>query len=335
WASYSNDPVGLEADMNLRLFAPPALPGSPGAILDRYAQTEALSGSAFSDILRGDDADDLALGAVEGLSHVLLDRNVSLIDGLGAFLGDGTGNAIDEDGATRFSSGNILLGGDGSDVIEGRGGNDLIDGDRWLNVRIERRDASGNPLETHNTMSGFQARVLSGEIKVAELHVVREILSADGSTDVDTAEFSGNRSEYTIEGFDGVTANDVDGDGFITVSHDVGGTGLGADGVDRLKNIERVRFADETVDIAVVDNSLAAGQPTIAGDFLVGGVLTASVAGVTDADNIVLPTNPTGAVTGTVVFNWQVELVAGTGVFTNIERVVADELVPVRGHPSL
>ncbi|MBA4174638.1 MAG: heme peroxidase, partial [Hyphomicrobium sp.] len=192
WASYSNDPVGLEADMNLRLFAPPALPGSPGAILDRYAQTEALSGSAFSDILRGDDADDLALGAVEGLSHVLLDRNVSLIDGLGAFLGDGTGNAIDEDGATRFSSGNILLGGDGSDVIEGRGGNDLIDGDRWLNVRIERRDASGNPLETHNTMSGFQARVLSGEIKVAELHVVREILSADGSTDVDTAEFSGN-----------------------------------------------------------------------------------------------------------------------------------------------
>ena len=331
WASYSNDPFGLEADMNLRLFAPPALPGSPGAILDRYAQTEALSGSAFSDILRGDDADDLALGAVDGLSHVLLDRNVSLIDGLGEFLGEGTGNAIDEDGATRFSSGNILLGGDGSDVIEGRGGNDLIDGDRWLNVRIERRDASGNPLETHNTMSGFQARVLLGEIKVAELHVVREILSADGSTDVDTAEFSGNRSEYTIEGFDGVTANDVDGDGFITVSHDVGGTGLGADGVDRLKNIERVRFADETVDIAVVDNSLAAGQPTIAGDFLVGGVLTASVAGVTDADNIVLLTNPTGALTGTVVFNWQVELVAGTGVFTNIERVVADELVPVRG----
>lgn len=326
WASYSNDPFGLEADMNLRLFAPPALPGSPGAILDRYAQTEALSGSAHSDILRGDDEDNLALGAVDGLSHVLLDRNVSLIDGLGAFLGDGTGNAIDEAGATRFSSGNILLGGDGSDIIEGRGGNDLLDGDRWLNVRIERASTG----ESHGTMAGFEARVLSGEIKVAELQIVREILTADGSTDVDTAEFSGNRSEYTIEGFDGVTANDVDGDGFITVSHDTGGIGLGADGVDRLKNIERVRFADETVDIALVENTLAAGQPTIAGDFLAGGVLTASVAGVTDADNVT-GTNPDGAVTGTVVYNWQVELIPGSGAFTNIERVVADELVPVRG----
>ena len=55
WATYKNDPFGLEADMNNRLFSPPSLPASPGAILDRYAQTEALSGSAKSDILRGDD----------------------------------------------------------------------------------------------------------------------------------------------------------------------------------------------------------------------------------------------------------------------------------------
>ena len=37
---------------------------------------------------------------------------------------------------TSFGSGNIILGGEGSDIIEGRGGDDLIDGDKWLNVRI-------------------------------------------------------------------------------------------------------------------------------------------------------------------------------------------------------
>ena len=67
WATYKNDPFGIEADMNNRLFAPPSLPASPGAILDRYAQTEALSGSAKSDILRGDDEIDLAGGGAGAL----------------------------------------------------------------------------------------------------------------------------------------------------------------------------------------------------------------------------------------------------------------------------
>ena len=100
WATYKNDPFGLEADMNNRLFAPPSLPASPGAILDRYAQTEALSGSAKSDILRGDDEIDLAGGAAalcDGLDHALYDFNVDLIDGLDALLG-----GIDEDGRSSL-----------------------------------------------------------------------------------------------------------------------------------------------------------------------------------------------------------------------------------------
>ena len=51
----------------------------------------------------------------------------ALIAGLQAFLGAGV---------TSFSAGNIILGGGGSDFLEGRGGNDLIDGDAWLNVQI-------------------------------------------------------------------------------------------------------------------------------------------------------------------------------------------------------
>ena len=39
-------------------------------------------------------------------------------------------------GVTSFSAGDIILGGDGSDTIMGRGGDDIIDGDKWLNVQI-------------------------------------------------------------------------------------------------------------------------------------------------------------------------------------------------------
>ena len=206
WATYKNDPFGLEADMNNRLFSPPSLPASPGAILDRYAQTEALSGSAKSDILRGDDEIDLAGGAaaVDGLDQALYDFNVDLINGLDALLG-----GIDEEGEVRFSGGNILLGGASSDIIEGRGGNDVIDGDSWLNVRIIRIDAAGEEVETHDTMAGYQARVLAGQIKVAELEIVREIL--DNEDNIDIAEYSGVRADYDVSA--------IDTDGFVTVTH--------------------------------------------------------------------------------------------------------------------
>ena len=42
---------------------------------------------------------------------------------------------------TSFGAGNIILGGDGSDIM-GHGGDDLIDGDKWLNVRISVRAKS-------------------------------------------------------------------------------------------------------------------------------------------------------------------------------------------------
>ena len=81
--------------------------------------------------------------------------NLDLISGLRAFLGtaaagpDGiTGNADDQ-----FGSGNILLGGDGSDILEGRGGDDILDGDRWLNVRISVRqnlDGTGPEIRSVN-----------------------------------------------------------------------------------------------------------------------------------------------------------------------------------------
>jgi Ca2+-binding RTX toxin-like protein len=359
WATYKNDAYGLEADMNLRLFAPPSLPASPGAILDRYSQTEALSGSRMADILRGDDEEDLGAGGAAAanneapLDHALKDYNVSLFRGLHEWLGP-----IDESGENRFSGGNILLGGSGSDIIEGRGGNDLIDGNKWLNVRIEvvALDGDGNPtdtvIESVDGMAALQERMFSGELKVSQLRIVREIVESrqgpngetivDGPSNqgdidnVDIAQFSAVRADYVIEGYNEATgvATDQDGDGFISVTHlsrDNDGTivagEIGIDGIDRLKNIERLMFSDGTIKITNHANSIATGAPTItvAGPpgtpMEVGATLLASSAGITDADGI----------SSAIVFYWQVELEPGSGVFENIQHVVADEFAPVTG----
>ena len=349
WASLKHDPFGVEADMNVRLFAPPPLPGSPGAILDRYAQTEALSGSLKGDILRGDDIADLVAGGgvgggpvVDGLDHALYDADVALINGLADFLGsDGLGDT-GEAGEVAFSTGNIILGGSGSDLIEGRGGDDLIDGDMYLDVSIlVTPDASrGQTFEpfTIAQMGEIQARMFTGEIKVAQLSIVRELINGGEINDVDIAAFSDAMLAYDIEGLSldvngDWIVTDLDGDGFISVSHlTFDGTGavvpdvFGVDGVDRVKNIERFQFSDITIQLAGVDNSLAEGRPVILGTPALGEVLSVSMANVTDADNA-----PPGNPTPPISFIWQVETVPGSGIFTDILTGAADELFPVRG----
>ena len=53
-------------------------------------------------------------------------------------------------------------------------------------------------------------------------------------------------------------------------------------------------------------------------------LLTVSIAGVTDADNV-SATNPTGAITGPVSYFWQVELTPGAGNFQDITYFGAGE----------
>src|SRR5262249_58275386 len=115
WAGYKFDRLGVPADLLVSaLFEPPVAPSNAG-ILDRFAFTEGLSGSAFGDFLRGDDADADAIANTNGAQGSVL-TNMALINGLQDFLGAGV---------TSFGSGNIILGGSGSDIIEGRGGDDL------------------------------------------------------------------------------------------------------------------------------------------------------------------------------------------------------------------
>src|SRR5262245_885065 len=139
WTTYKNDHFGITVDMRLPIFAPahglPFAPGavqpvgqSPDSILDRFAEVEGLSGSSSSDILIGDDQTADVIANITARGSVL--TNIDLISGLQDFLGAGV---------TSFGAGNIILGGDGSDLITGNDGDDLIDGDKWLNVRISVR----------------------------------------------------------------------------------------------------------------------------------------------------------------------------------------------------
>ena len=86
-----------------------------------------------ADFLYGDNAVDLVGGEVGGAPGGSALTNIALINGLQALL-DVPGTHV-----TAFTTGNIILGGAGSDIMMGRGGDDLIDGDAWLNVRISVR----------------------------------------------------------------------------------------------------------------------------------------------------------------------------------------------------
>ncbi|MBI4290125.1 MAG: heme peroxidase, partial [Betaproteobacteria bacterium] len=315
WATFKNERTGVAADLfknaNVDVIVPPATAQIEG----KFASVEGLSGSAFADILRGDNADALTI-PLSGFTGSVL-TNFDLIDGLRAFVGsagaglDGiTGTADDQ-----FSAGNIILGGDGSDILEGRAGDDLIDGDAWLNVRISVRanaDGTGAEIRSVNSMTELVPDMMSGAINPGQLVVVREILPGSGG--FDTAVFSDLAVNYTV-------ATDVNG--VTTVTHN---QAIGGDGSDRLTNIERLQFADqsvvlvpglnaEPVGLLAVDNA----TPTV------GQTLTVSAAGISDADGIA----------GRFSFIWQYEPVPGSGIFQDISLILAPESAPIEVGPTL
>jgi Ca2+-binding RTX toxin-like protein len=135
----------------------------------------------------------------------------------------------------------ILLGGGGSDVFEGKAGNDIIDGDRWLNIRISVRDAQDASIEllSVNSLNDIQSQLMSGAINPGQLQIVREVLDGAVAGDLDTAVYRGNLSEYAIERH---------ADGRYTITHNnlLPATN---DGIDTVRNVEFLRFADQTVSL--------------------------------------------------------------------------------------
>ena len=83
---------------------------------------------------------------------------------------------------------------------------------------------------------------------------------------------------------------------------------MGGDGIDTLKHIERLSFADQTIVLVPGANNEPVGGPTIVGTPIEDQPLTVSIAGVTDADEITTP----------VAYFWQVETVPDSGSYEDI-----------------
>ena len=169
-----------------------------------------------------------------------------------------------------WGAGNILLGGAGSDLIEGRGADDIIDGDRYLSVRLSVRSNANDPSteigsasvtgagqsamtskylrDSAGALTGptLQQAVFAGTVDPGNIVAVREVLNGVGGTD--TAVFSGVRANYTV---------DFNADRSVTVTDTTG-----VDGVDTLRNIEKLRFTDQTLDIATLPSTPVIGTAT-------------------------------------------------------------------------
>ncbi len=232
WVSHQDDPNPVNSDLDVFLYQP----HSVTLMNSRFFSIEGLSGWHGDDVLRGaSNRKDQPFA--DGSGNEMTEEHLDRIDGLRDLLGDH---------ADRFTqtneSNNILLGGEGDDLIEGRAGDDYIDGKSWLQVALEWRP-EGGPVERQFSMQAFQVRVFNGTINPGDLHIVREIVppTSVGLEACDTAEYSGDLSEYLIED---------NGDGTWSVTHvdapddDDRGDGVGGDHADLLRWIDRLKFAD-------------------------------------------------------------------------------------------
>ncbi|HSP52604.1 MAG TPA: peroxidase family protein [Cryobacterium sp.] len=246
---------------------------------DRWQETEANSGSRFNDVIRGDDVVPSTVGGAGFSGCDVLDQaGIDRISGLGAILPVpstplGPVEAASAMGACPlegpvWGDGNILLGGLGSDTIEGRGGDDVIDGDRYLRVRISVRDSAGTEIGSTELMERpyqagnprtLAADVASGVIDPGNLVVVRELVSptaAETAGQIDSAVFSDVAANYTVTTVGGA----LGAPGAVTTVVHNGG---GQNGTDTLRNVERLLFSDSVlpgvpaIGLAVAGNAQA------------------------------------------------------------------------------
>ncbi|MCW3010951.1 MAG: heme peroxidase, partial [Solirubrobacterales bacterium] len=247
WTTHARDPQAADSDLTM------AIAQAPLALRDRFLLVEGLSGWEKDDSLKGDDLvgfdADPEIGAPFG-SNVLNQAGIDRITGLAALVAGNTECRTDPapGGSTTpvcgFAKGNILLGGGGSDTIEGRGADDVIDGDKWLDVQLRAPDlATADPADTKlvDSMRDVRADVFAGRINPGDITIVRRVATAtpaEGQTPVDTAVFTGPRADYDI----------AVRDGKVIVTH--ARNNAQSDGTDTLTNVERVRFSDQSVDVA-------------------------------------------------------------------------------------
>jgi len=308
WIIGLGDPQAQNADLELLIVNTPPV----NETRNRYNEVEALSGWKFNDSLRGDSIIPSQLGGGGFIGCDALDQaGLNRIAGLDALvppLAAGTAtptatvvaNSVTNycllTGGFVWGEGNILLGGEGSDQLEGRGGDDILDGDRYLNVRLSIRTNPADPnteIGSTNLMENaavtgnfgtgtggmtLQQAVFAGLVDPGNIVAVREILTptvpaadcgAATPLNCDMAVFSGPQINYSIT---------LNADGSVTVRDNSaaggGGGGVGggvSDGTDILWNIERLSFCQtpgalrNTCDVRATPVSVASVVAPVAG----------------------------------------------------------------------
>ena len=179
WTIFKGDNSPVDADLGIRPFET-----REALILrDRFDSVEGLSGWNGDDILTG--AARLLIG--EGFTDALTQAGVDRIDGMRSFLnlGPNTGSPNDVVYESDINGGGeIILGGDGSDTIRGNLGDDILDGDAWLNVRISVRAGKNASGPTGDEVATFDS--LTSQIAWTEESGLPESWQATNSQGIGT-----------------------------------------------------------------------------------------------------------------------------------------------------
>ncbi len=221
WFAHAKDPQAADSDLDLALVL---LPIPVDATRDKFNSVEGLSGGPLNDKLRG--YSDPITPDTSNLDA----RQINLVSGLSTVLG----------GATSFSdANNIIMGGAGSDLMEGRGGDDIIEGDKWLDFKLRAPDpATAGAFKEVDSMLALRADVFAGRIDPGDITIVRSIKTQAPGADVDTAVFSGPRANYSI------TPNFNSTEMVVT---DISAVPI--DGADTVRGVEKLQFSDVTISV--------------------------------------------------------------------------------------
>jgi putative cell wall-binding protein/Ca2+-binding RTX toxin-like protein len=259
WLTYYGQNEGVTSDWAFNRFFEPNNP-----LPSRFDLLEALSGGAGDDVLRGPltEADDLSPSDIEVSKATMasLERIDGLVDmlqpvvevgGVEHALGDFSlpflrgAPQSDSDGVHM-----IIIGGPGSDVVEGRLGNDYLDGDAMLRVQLE---AAG---VRYDSALQLMPLVRSGEINPGDIDIVREIVYDDDPNAIDTAEYNNPFAAYTI------TPLGPLGSGYWRVEHTQVQEAEESDGIDIIRGFERLQFTDGCAQLAEDGMSWESCLPT-------------------------------------------------------------------------
>lgn len=246
-------------------------------------------------------------------------------------VGDSLGDAT----AAVSNGANWLIGGAGNDLMEGRGGNDVIIGG---SIRLDTLIGSysgGYYNDTTTTVDGASHRAvgdLSGGLldfastggaifdkhftELLKSSAYKDFLLGDGGADgvQDTAIYSGDRKDYRIEV---VSYDTKTSDGIITAYKITDRGGLNADGTvrapsdgtDLLIGVDNVSFNGMVYAVDLLVNRAPTGSVDFtSGDRLIGSTQIATLtptSAIFDPNNII-PSNPLGAVTiPSSGYSWQ------------------------------